>query len=223
MDENNYLEDHRFLYQTLADEIKQIPPGKILDIGAGTGLLYQFIQNREKYDLHAVEIVDEYVEVMNQRGINAVKCNIERDVLPYKNETFDIVIFTCLLEHTLNPKFIINEIYRVLKKGGTLILTTPNALSATRRWNYLRGRNQFWPLIDNLTGDAGYLRRCSIFYSISEIRHVLKRHFTIEKSFFVDEDFYRNRNKSAAITFLQAIAKFFPSFRENIFIKAKKI
>lgn len=41
------------------------------------------------------------------------------------NNRFDVVIFTEVLEHTLNPFDAINEIYRILKPGGVLVMTTP--------------------------------------------------------------------------------------------------
>jgi SAM-dependent methyltransferase len=42
-----------------------------------------------------------------------------------ESNKYDIVIFTEVLEHTLNPFTAINEIYRILKKGGILVMTTP--------------------------------------------------------------------------------------------------
>jgi SAM-dependent methyltransferase len=41
------------------------------------------------------------------------------------NETFDIIVCTEVLEHTLNPFGAVKEIYRLLKRSGTLLLTVP--------------------------------------------------------------------------------------------------
>ena len=41
------------------------------------------------------------------------------------NETFDIVVCTEVLEHTLNPFAAVNEIHRILKNNGLLLMTTP--------------------------------------------------------------------------------------------------
>ena len=46
--------------------------------------------------------------------------------MPFKDSYFDKVIFTEVLEHLKNEEKAISEISRVLKKGGTLLLTTPN-------------------------------------------------------------------------------------------------
>lgn len=42
-----------------------------------------------------------------------------------RNDMYDVVIFTEVLEHTLNPFDAINEVYRILKPGGVLVMTTP--------------------------------------------------------------------------------------------------
>ena len=50
-------------------------------------------------------------------------CKNNKKVIP--DATFDIVVCTEVLEHTLNPFSAIAEIYRILKKGGVLLMTTP--------------------------------------------------------------------------------------------------
>lgn len=47
------------------------------------------------------------------------------DLSMIKKETFDTVIATELLEHCYDPKQVLKEIYRVLRKGGTAIISTP--------------------------------------------------------------------------------------------------
>lgn len=48
--------------------------------------------------------------------------NNERDI---PTSTFDLIVCTEVLEHTLNPFLAIKEIYRLLKKGGVLLMSTP--------------------------------------------------------------------------------------------------
>ena len=49
--------------------------------------------------------------------------------LPYPQNTFDTVISLGVIEHFLNPDKVMNEMYRVLKTNGHLILMTPNKYS----------------------------------------------------------------------------------------------
>jgi glycosyltransferase involved in cell wall biosynthesis/SAM-dependent methyltransferase len=57
--------------------------------------------------------------------------NAEKDPYPYANESYDTVLCCELLEHLAeDPMFLMAEIHRILKPGGHLVLTTPNASSA---------------------------------------------------------------------------------------------
>jgi len=60
--------------------------------------------------------------------IDMFNCEIDR--YPYPDEYFDTVICCELLEHIeKDPMHMMCEIHRVLKQNGTLVLTTPNAVS----------------------------------------------------------------------------------------------
>ena len=45
--------------------------------------------------------------------------------LPFVNESFDCVIASEIIEHVANPSLFVKELFRVVKKGGSLIVTTP--------------------------------------------------------------------------------------------------
>ena len=45
--------------------------------------------------------------------------------IPYRDESFDVVICTQVLEHSEEPETVLQEIFRVLKTGGRLYLTVP--------------------------------------------------------------------------------------------------
>lgn len=49
--------------------------------------------------------------------------------LPFPENEFDVVISLAILEHLLNPELSLEEIHRVLKPGGILLLTTPSIYS----------------------------------------------------------------------------------------------
>lgn len=60
--------------------------------------------------------------------------NVEHDDFPYRDNSFDVVLFCEILEHlTFNPTHTLAEIHRVLKPGGFVIVTTPNMV----RWEHL--------------------------------------------------------------------------------------
>jgi glycosyltransferase involved in cell wall biosynthesis/SAM-dependent methyltransferase len=56
--------------------------------------------------------------------------NCEVDRFPYPDEFFDTILCCELLEHLeKDPMHLMSEIHRVLKQHGTLVITTPNAVS----------------------------------------------------------------------------------------------
>lgn len=48
------------------------------------------------------------------------------EAIPYPDNSFEVVISLWVIEHLKNPEKVFNEIYRVLKPGGILLLATPN-------------------------------------------------------------------------------------------------
>lgn len=50
-------------------------------------------------------------------------CNKNESIIP--PDIFDVVVCTEVLEHTLDPFSASNEMHRILKKGGKLLLSTP--------------------------------------------------------------------------------------------------
>ncbi len=68
--------------------------------------------------------------------------NAELDAFPYANDIFDTVLCCELLEHlTEDPMRMMNEIHRILKSDGILVLTTPNAASLHAVYSVLNGNH----------------------------------------------------------------------------------
>jgi SAM-dependent methyltransferase len=98
--------------------------------------------------------------------------NIEVDEFPYPDGTFDVVLFSELIEHLgLNPVWALSEIHRVLKPGGHVVVTTPNALSLERLETYLTGGSQ---MVDKYMPLLGYGARHNREYQPAELREVLE-------------------------------------------------
>jgi len=81
---------------------------KILDIGCG-----------DKKTPGSIGLDKNYKEA-------DIKIDVDEERLPYKNNTIQEIYFNDCLEHLGNPKFVLKECYRVLKKNGTITITMPN-------------------------------------------------------------------------------------------------
>lgn len=105
--------------------------------------------------------------------------NIETDDFPYPDESFDVVVFSELIEHMgVNPVRALSEIHRVLRPGGVVVVTTPNALSLERFATFLRGGSQ---MVDRYSPLFGYGARHNREYNPQELRELLEgTGFTVE-------------------------------------------
>jgi len=103
-----------------------ILPGKLAaDIGAGTGFITEeLIQNRLK--VIAIDRSEAMLEEMKKKfgGFDSVEYRIgEFNNLPIQNETVDYVFANMYLHHVDLPQVAIDEMARILKPGGKLVIT----------------------------------------------------------------------------------------------------
>lgn len=110
--------------------IKKIKNLEVLDVGASTGIIDNYLVPYFKsvvgidIDKNAIKMAKEkFSNVKNLSFINADCLN-----LPFKDQSFDIILCTHVYEHVPNPKKLFLEIYRVLKKGGCCYLAAGNSL-----------------------------------------------------------------------------------------------
>ncbi len=114
-------------FKKIASKLKNVKPlDEIIDLGAGfNGLmlakifkLFPGIKNAVGVDLSVAE------KALNPR-IKLIAADLNNK-LPFQDNAFDAVISTAVLEHLSDSRFTVNEIYRILKIGGSFLLTTPS-------------------------------------------------------------------------------------------------
>lgn len=123
---------HLIAYQ----EAAKLCHGKVLEIGSGEGygikILAPGAAEYHAVDKHATPIPPDVKNVVfSQMNVPPLDC--------YGDNYFDVVVTFQVIEHIKNDSFFVSEIYRILKPGGKLILTTPNiAMSLTRNPWHIR-------------------------------------------------------------------------------------
>jgi ubiquinone/menaquinone biosynthesis C-methylase UbiE len=106
----------------------------VLDLGAGSGAdLALFREVHPKAALVAVESYQPNIQKLENSGIRAIQLNIERDSLPYEDESVDVIMGNQILEHCKEIWWITHEVSRVLKKNGSFIVGVPNLASLHNR------------------------------------------------------------------------------------------
>ncbi len=95
-----------------------------LDLGCGRGGLPEKLAAEGLARLYGVD--PDFASLADYRAPSVRLANGLADDLPYRNNSFDVVIATWLFEHLPAPDQTLAELQRVLRPNGKLILLTPN-------------------------------------------------------------------------------------------------
>ncbi|MFH0854426.1 MAG: class I SAM-dependent methyltransferase [bacterium] len=100
--------------KTLLEKNHRFIRGKLLDLGCG----------RCKYKQLVLQNADSYTgcDYYDHKNMD-IKCSA--DNTPFEDDSFDTIICFQVLEHVLDPQKVIEESFRILKKGGYMLLSTP--------------------------------------------------------------------------------------------------
>ncbi|MFZ6849237.1 class I SAM-dependent methyltransferase [Undibacterium sp. RuRC25W] len=107
------------VYQSIREELKQAA-GAVLDVGCGSSP-YRFLFSAQHTSYTGLDIVD--AEKFDYRNSDIVA--FDGTHIPFPDASFDAVLCTEVLEHVQHYQTLVDEIHRVLKPGGHLIVTVP--------------------------------------------------------------------------------------------------
>ena len=92
--------------------------GEILDVGCGIGAFLEFLGRGTGIDVN-----EHCVNYCRMRGQNVML--MQEDIIPFEDDTFDTIILDNVLEHISHPKKLLNELKRVIRLDGNLIVGVP--------------------------------------------------------------------------------------------------
>ena len=101
---------------------------RVLDVGCGSSVIIQSLNNAVGMDLSMGKL-----RFLRRRGIELVRGSAF--ALPFRNATFDCVISSQVIEHVPYDETLFDEMARVLRPGGELIIGTPDY--ATLGWQII--------------------------------------------------------------------------------------
>ncbi|WP_374174448.1 class I SAM-dependent methyltransferase [Flavobacterium tructae] len=116
---------------------EQSQKGRILDIGAGTGDFLLTAKN-DGWETVGVEPSERAKNIAIEKGISFVN-----GIDALENNSFDVITMWHVLEHVPNLELQIQELKRLLKPTGTLIVAVPNFKSFDAKYY-----NEFWAAYD---------------------------------------------------------------------------
>lgn len=151
------LDKTRPWYQHALKLIDKERDEKILDLGAGNGEFTQILKKINKRVIAADSSLI-YCQKLKKKKINCVLADFNKK-LPFGNNYFDGVVCLEVIEHIVKAEDFLQEICRILKKNGWLVISTPNISWVGYRWLTLFGQVPF---------KEGYHLRYFNYYSLKE-------------------------------------------------------
>ncbi len=113
------------------------PGRRVLDVGCRSGALTQHYAAGN--DVVGLDADREALAEAAKLGIETVWADAD-EPLPFADSSFDVVVAAELLEHLVEPERLVREAARVLRPGGTLAGSVPNAFRLKNRLRFLAGR-----------------------------------------------------------------------------------
>ena len=101
----------------------------LMDCGCWDG------ENTKKYanavnakHVYGIEIDRQKSKEASAKGVIVRTADLNKKI-PYKDNSFDVIIAYHVIEHLVNVRLFVSEIHRTLKKGGYVLIGTPNLAS----------------------------------------------------------------------------------------------
>jgi len=231
----SYIEEHLLRFLFTASYVKKTFNKfiKILDIGSGLPFLPGYLSLNGFENINTIEMGKLTFDTTWK--VQSCMLDIEEQPFPYADESFDLILLLEVFEHLYKrPNHVFREIQRVLKQGGTLVISTPNGGGLGRHLKCLFNGRFGMPIYDfssdyEKRGQFAHIRE----YSIQEIKNYLKHFdFSIKKIIFnyfpmmhITNNWQMRHTRNKVKRFIGVIRKIFwflPVFQTNIFLIANK-
>jgi SAM-dependent methyltransferase len=126
--------------------VDHCPPGRLLDVGCGTGLLAERLQ-AAGYAVTGVDPSDGMLDVLRARAPRVEAVQGSGTDLPFDDDAFDVVLCVAVLHHVAEPGDVrrtLEEMVRVARPGGRVVV-----------WDH-NPRNPYWgSLMARVPQDTG--------------------------------------------------------------------
>lgn len=184
-EQERYLADGWKRMQIVMQLLSYLPQDclrRVLELGSNPYFMTLLMKRRFDFEL---ELANYFAEHLTEsRSVHVAELagrriefpfrhfNIERDHFPYEDGRFDCVLFCEIIEHLLvSPDHAMAEIARVVRAGGYVIVSTPNATRLPNLYFLLLGKN-IW---DGYSPNGPYGRHNREF-TLAEVRTLLEKH-----------------------------------------------
>jgi len=130
---------------------------RILDVGCGAGNTGKLIQTSHPHSF--VAGVTCSIKEYNQASSNLDLCfclDVERDAIEQIGKEYDLILFSHVLEHLVDPLAVIQRLLPCLKPDGKVIIALPNIANWRERWKLALGKFEY--------ADSGVMDRTHLHF-----------------------------------------------------------
>lgn len=100
---------------------------RVLDVGCGVGYGAALLKQAGAAEVVAVDVAEAVIEVARQEVPEGVLCEVaDARSLPYGDGSFDLVVCLETIEHVEDPDRVLDELARVVRRDGLLLISSPN-------------------------------------------------------------------------------------------------
>lgn len=150
-------------YRSLTILAKSLSPRTILDAGCGEGFtMKRLVTNKIGEKIEGVEYSKDAILLGEKLFPNLIFKEGSAYNLPYKDNSFDLVVCTEVLEHLREPSKVLREVLRTSKKY--VLISVPNE-PFFMLGNFIRGKN-----LSRLGNDPGHINHWTIFSFLSFLK-----------------------------------------------------
>lgn len=150
---NRYWKQLAYLLKRLGPYLGRLPQNaSVCDIGAGpaivplvmaqlgynVSLIDRWSEYAPKFD-NQMGIADDFFARFRRFGARYYCCDFLNERIPLPDESQDFVSAFAVLEHLSRPRILLNEIWRLLKPGGFVVILVPNTANLQNRIRLLLG------------------------------------------------------------------------------------
>jgi SAM-dependent methyltransferase len=149
-----YVARREIIFDWVLQTLANYPSPKILDVGCGTGFNIEYLQTQGYPHLTGLDFSVDALSFGRSRCLTRLLCS-DGTRPPFCSESFEVILALDLIEHLADDVQALQELERLLKSNGCLIIFTP-------AFNFL------WGLQDEV---SHHYRR----YTAGELRRKLAR------------------------------------------------
>ncbi len=155
---------------------------KLLDVGCDRGdVTKEFV--RKAKDVYGLDSNAEAI-AYGKKHYKGIRLSVAKgEKIPFKSNVFDTVVMGDVLEHVINEKKTIQEVHRVMKDNGTLVLSVPHKglfrFIDTFNMKFYFPKLYKWWKGKNYTPNNYIVQPWHRHYSLSDLKRLFGKNFEV--------------------------------------------